>query len=283
MVYDPDRRYRELCLDLATAKVRVVDSSESSIASREAALRALCEVGQPRAPLEGVLIYVPGRRPTTDEQKQADPFALYAACGAVFPQDDGDEYLSLCLRARPDYATEIRRVFAETRAAPAFAVINAIGGGVNWPQLRARLQVESAREIRAALLAPGSRQAAALRTQEGWLEEAREFLRSTLAMTVKTRGTTWSALSDELWRYALFSEFVFDLPVDLPETLKGVPHASREARTIAEDACAQLRNGANTRARYIERATSIDSELKLSERCAAIGDLGRRGTFPFAG
>jgi hypothetical protein len=64
-----------------------------SIESREAALLALREVGQPKAPLEGVLIYVPTKRPETDEQKQADPFAFYAECGAVFPQDDGDEYL----------------------------------------------------------------------------------------------------------------------------------------------------------------------------------------------
>lgn len=34
------------------------------------------------------------------------------------------------------------------------------------------------------------------------------FLRATLAMNVKTRGKSWSALADELWRYVLFSEFV---------------------------------------------------------------------------
>jgi hypothetical protein len=137
VVYDADKRYREQCFDLAADKVRVVDASESSIESREAALLALREVGQPKAPLEGVLIYVPAKRPETDEQKQADPFALYAECGAVFPQDDGDEYLSLCLRARPDHATEIRQVFATSPSGPTFAVIDAIGGGVSWPQLRA--------------------------------------------------------------------------------------------------------------------------------------------------
>jgi hypothetical protein len=42
--------------------------------------------GNPRQPLEGVLIYVPAKRPETDEQKQIDPFALYAECGAVFPK-----------------------------------------------------------------------------------------------------------------------------------------------------------------------------------------------------
>lgn len=281
VVYDANKRYREQCFDLGAEKVRVIDTSESSIESREAALLALKEVGEPKAPLEGVLIYVPAKRPETEEQKQADPFAVYAECGAVFPQDDGDEYLSLCLRARPDYATEIRRVFTATPGGPAFAVIDAIGGGVSWPQLRATLKVESAREILAALLAPSAIQAEALKGQESWVQETRDFLRATLALTLKTRGKTWTALSDEVWRYVLFSEFVFDLPGQLPETLKGVPHAPVEARPIIEDVCEQLRNAPKTRATYIERAEAIEAELNLADLCGAIDDLGERDTFPF--
>lgn len=281
VVYDADKRYREQCLDLGAEKVCVVDASDSSIESREAALLALREVGQPKAPTEAVLIYVPGKRPQTDEQKQTDPFALYAECGAVFPQDDGDEYLSLCLRAKPDHATDIRRVFSETPAGPAFAVIDAIGGGVSWPQLRATLKVESGREILAALLAPNQHQTEALKTQEGWVQEARDFLRATLAMTVKTRGKTWTSLADELWRYVLFSEFVFDLPVALPETLKGVPHAPMEARPIVEYVCDGLRTDPKSRSSYIERAENIEAELNLVQLCGSIDDLGERDTFPF--
>ena len=50
VVYDPDGRYREVCLELATDSRRVVDASESSIESREAALAALQELGQPNCP-----------------------------------------------------------------------------------------------------------------------------------------------------------------------------------------------------------------------------------------
>ena len=199
VVYDPDQRYRDPCRALASDRLRVIDASESSIDSREAALAALRELGQPRPPFDGLLLYVPARKPETDEQKQRDPFALYAECGAVFPQDDGDDYPSLCLRAKPDFATDLRRVFADTPA-PAFAVIDAIGGGVNWPQLRAALQVESAREILHALLAPTDTQARAMKAQDGWVQEARGFLRATLELTVKTRARSWHALADELWR-----------------------------------------------------------------------------------
>lgn len=281
VVYDADRRYREQCFDLSTEKLRVVDAADSSIESREAALAALREVGHPKAALQGVLVYVPARRPDTDEQRQRDPFSIYAACGAIFPQDDGDEYLSLCLRARPDHATAIRQIFANTPSGPNFAVIDAIGGGVSWPQLRATLKVESAREILAALLTPSASQTDALKAQEGWVQEARDFLRATVGLNVKTRGKTWSALADELWRYVLFSEFVFDLPGPLPETLKGVPHAPKEAEPVVEDVCDRLRSNPKTRSAYIDRAEAIEAELNLAEVCGAIEDLGARDTFPF--
>jgi hypothetical protein len=41
VVYDPSKLYREQCLELRTEKVAVVETSESSIESREAAFRAL--------------------------------------------------------------------------------------------------------------------------------------------------------------------------------------------------------------------------------------------------
>jgi hypothetical protein len=281
VVYDADKRYREQCFDLVADKVRVVDATESSIESREVALAALRDVGHPKSPVDGVLIYVPRRRPESDEEKQADPFALYAECGAVFPRDDGDEYLSLCLRARPDHATEIRQVFASSPAGPAFAVIDAIGGGVSWPQLRATLQVESGREILAALLAPTAAQLEALKQGEGWAQEARDFVRATLGLNLKTRGKTWSALADELWRYVLFTEFVFDLPGALPEALKGVPRAPMEARPIVEDVCDRLRGDPRARALYVERAEGVEADLKLTDVCGTLEDLGVRDTFPF--
>ena len=281
VVYDGEKRYRDQCLALADGKVRVVDTSESSIESREAALLALREVGQSNTASAGVLIYVPAKRPTNEEEKQGDPFALYAECGAVFPQDDGDEYLSLCLRARPDRATEIRRIFDNSPAGPPFAVIDAIGSGLNWPQLRALLKVESAREILTALLVPNEAQTSALKEQEGWVTEARDFLQATLGLSLKTRGKTWRVLAEELWRYLLFSEFVFDLPVVLPVALRGVPHAPIEARPIVEDVCDRLRTDPKSSATYIKQAEEIEDQLALRDHCHGIDDLGERDTFPF--
>lgn len=280
VVYDPDRRYRELCLALAGEKRRVVDASESSIESREQALAALQELGEPGRDLEELLVYVPARAPLADEEKQRDPFALYAACGAVFPQGDGDEYLSLCLRARADYALEIRRLFAADPS-PSFAVIDAVGGGAGWPTLQALLGVESARDILFALLAPSDAQKAALRGQEAWVAEAKTLFQTSLGLGLLARGRTWSAIADELWRFLLFGDFALDLPATLPAALADVPRAPVEARPLVVDLCDRLRNDRRSQPLYIERAEEIERELALAARCADVSDLGTRATFPF--
>ncbi len=209
VVYDPARRYRDLCRGLAAEKLRVVDASEGSITSREQALRCLAELAPPGTQTEGLLVYVPAPPPVTDEDKQRDPFAIYGVCGSTFPEGDGDEYLSLCLKAKPDHATEIRRVFAENPE-PSFAVIDAVGGGLGWPHLRALLEVESSQDILFALLAPSERQGAALKADDTWVSEARDLLKAALGLKLKTRAKSWSPIADELWRYLLFSEFVFE-------------------------------------------------------------------------
>lgn len=282
VVYDPEQRYRDLCLDLATSERQVVDASESSIESRESALTALQRLGQSNQ----LLVYVPAKAPLTDEAKQADPFSIYAECGAIFPnpKHDSDEYLPLCLMAKPDYTTDIRRIFAENPN-PSFAVIDAVGGGVGWPVLQGLLQVESARDILFALLAPADQQKEALKadTTDSWVNEAKNLFTSALGLKLLTRGKSWSAVAEELWRFLLFSEFVFDLPGALPDALTNVPHAQREAQPLVEYLCDRLRNDQRTQALYIDYAERLEGkeELDLRTACAGINDLGQRETFPF--
>jgi hypothetical protein len=280
VVYDPAQRYRQLCLEMATDKRPVIDATESSIESREQALSALQILGGPNSPLDGMLVYVPAKAPVTEEERQRDPFALYGVCGSVFPAGDGDEYESLCLKAKADYATEIRRVFRDNPN-PSFEVIDAIGGGSGWPNLQASLKVESARDILFSLLAPSDQQKESLKTQDAWVAEAKDIFRSCLGMKLLTRGKTWTAITDELWRFILFSEFVFDLPEQLPQGLADVPRAELEARPLVEDVCDRLRNDRRAQGNYIDRAEHIEAELNLKQVCQQITDLGVRDTFPF--
>lgn len=280
VVYDPDQRYRGLCAGIATETTVVVDAGVSSIEARDLAMATLQKIGRMDSEIEAMLVYVPARPPLTDEEKQHDPFAVYTVCGNVFPDGDGDEYLSLCLRARPDHATAIRRIFAENPH-PGFEVIDAIGGGGGWPNLQTTLKVESARDILFALLAPSEQQKEALKAQEAWVTEAKDLFRNCLGMKLVTRGKTWTSIGDELWRFVLYSEFVFDLPEPLPDALGDVPCADPEARPLVEDLCDRLRNDRRTQPTYIERAEAVETELNLVALCQHITDLGARDTFPF--
>lgn len=278
-VYDPDKRYRDLCLSIGDSTTAVVDASDSSIEARENAMLALTSLGKPGRPRE-MLVYVPAEPPLSDEARQTDPFAVYATCGAVFPDGDGDGYESLCLKAKPDQATEIRRLFAENPLPP-FALIDNVGGGLGWPTLRTCLKVESAREIVLALPAPAPDQAERLKANEGWAPEARSLLEKSLGLKLATKGRTWSPVATELWRYLLYSDFAFDLPIAIPPSLANVPRAPEEARPFVQALCDTLREGERTRAEYVERAETVEQELVLPGHFAGIAELGRRDTFPF--
>lgn len=282
VVYDPQQRYRDLCLELAGEKRVVVDATEGSIESRERAIATLQELGEPpgERPIDEMIVYVPAKPPATDEDRQADPFAIYGVCGEVFPSGDGDEYRSLCLSAKPDHATEIRRIFSENPDPP-FAVIDAVGGGAGWPSLQAALGVESGREILLALLAPTNAQLEKLKDSEGWVSEAKDLFQSSLGLKLITRGKTWQSVADELWRFVLFSEFAFDLPTELPPTLGSMPRADADAEPVINALCDDLRDRSSSQAIYMERAERIERDLGLVAACESIADLGKRDTFPF--
>jgi hypothetical protein len=296
VVYDPAQRWREVCLGLASDAVQVVDAGAGSILAREEAMACFVRLGRPGNPVQGLLVYVPADRPATDEARQRDPFSVYEAAGAVFPDGDGDSYLDLCLKAKPDHKTALRRVFADDPA-PGFAVVDAVGGGVGWPRLRGLLQVESSRDILMALLAPTDAQEAALRQDDTWVSEAKELFLSALGLKLKTRAKGWSTIAAELWRFLLFSELVFDLPdasaeagadadaatKALPSALADVPRAPPAAQPLVEDLCERLRGNERTRQLYMDRAEAIEGEegLNLRALCAQLPDLGVRDTFGF--
>lgn len=278
-VYDPDQRYQNICLSMASDNILVVDTSESSIESRELALETLASFNQGGQKL---LVYIPANIPVTDEAQQRDPFSIYSACGEVFPNGDGDSYLSLCLKAKPDHQTEVRQAF-EQDPNPSFAVINGIGGGLQWPTLRVLLNVDSSPEIVSALMVPSATQKKALDGNEAWVAEAKQLFEQVLGLTLTTRGKKWKSISEELWRYVLFSEFAFDLPVELPESLLSVPRADSSAKPIIENLCDGLRQDLRKQEDYIKYAEQIEhpSDLNLEQACKTLDDLGTRDTFPF--
>ena len=148
---------------------------------------------------------------------------------------------------------------------------------------RAVLTADSARDILFGLLAPNEAQATKLAEADTWVSEAKDLFKTTLGLSLKTRSKSWSPIADELWRFVLFSEFVFDLPENLPAALADVPSADESARHLIEELCDRLRNDNRTQSLYIERAEAVEGkdELNLAALCQSISNLGQRDTFPF--
>ena len=281
VVYDPDRRYREICLDLANEQIQVIDTTcQNGILSREQAMVELEKLANRQ--INGLVIYATTKAPIDPEDKQKDPFAAYAECGSHFPNpnDDRDTFLNICINSKPEHHAEIRQIFT-TNPNPSFAVIDAIGGGLNYPQLRATLGVEATADLIIGLLIPTSDQSSALKQTDGWLPELKSLLKNTIGLSLKTRSKDPAKIADEIWRFILFSEFCFDLPSVLPSALNDVPKAPKTAEVLLNSLCDRLRNDQRFKTRYIEQAEAVEAELNLPQTCITIDDLGVRDTFPF--
>ncbi|MEZ6081249.1 MAG: PglZ domain-containing protein [Pirellulaceae bacterium] len=282
VVYDADKRYRQLCQEVASDVITVVDATEGSIPARELASKTLQDLGKRTGAKKRLLIYVPVGPPKSNTEKIQDPFSVYGEIGDSFPRTAGDSFEQICLKAKAEQATEIRKVFTE-HPKPSFELIDNIGGGAGWPALQAVLGVQSAREILLQLLKPNAMQLDKLSSDASWISEAKEFLRRNLGIELKTQIQEHSAVQAELWRLLLFSEFVCDLPesTGIPASLASVPRAIPEAMPLVYSVCESLRDQNTTQAAYIEMATKVEADLNLKVACSSIPDLGIRDTFPF--
>ena len=184
VVYDADDRYQQLCNEMADGKTTVVDVTKGSISGRELAIEVFQEIGKPNSQ-KRLLIYVPTSPPDTKDKKIVDPFSVYAEAGTFFPRKSGDDFEQICLTAKSDHATEIRKVFSENPD-PTFDLIDNIGGGAGWPTLQAVLGCESTREILLGLLAPKQEQVKGMESDQPWIPEARQLLKRSLGMELQT-------------------------------------------------------------------------------------------------
>lgn len=276
VIYDHERRYKEIATEMASATCRVIDTSISIIEQREAATEALRDLAENK--IHQLVLWIPARPPVDDESKQRDPFAVFAQIGNIFPGGDGDDYASVCRSALPDHVSEINRLF--DGSVPSFDMIDALGKGGSWPKLKTLLGVSSSREIVIALLVPNKNQEDAIKNDPSWIDEAREFVKKSFGIPLKTRGQTRQSIAEELWKLILFSEFVFDSAGDIPESLKTVPCAGFEARTLVYDICEDLRHHDSYKDAYCTMAAEIEMELALSQHTKEMVRLGERDTFP---
>ena len=278
IIYDPERRYREIALKLAKEGYKVIDAGESTILGREKALDDWLKLGEGRGE-DRLIIYIPIRRPEKEEEKRLNPYQIFSLGGAEFPDSDGDEYLALCKKAFPDHVGQIDELFSA--GTPDFATVNALKAGATWPKLKTLLKADSAREIIIALLSPSEARQASLIEDSSWHPELKSFLLSVLGLSLKSPSLDLTAVQNELWRYILFSEFALDLPGELPESLLSVTRAGDKYKDLVFGVCDGLRNNEDHRDNYIDRATRVSQDLQLKNKMRGIEELGRRDTFSF--
>ena len=279
VVYDETQMFHDVVKGLAGEKCVVIDATDSIILAREAAMAGWLKLARSNREPHQLIVYVPSHRPETIEQKCRDPFQSFALGGAVFPSGDGDSYLALCRMAKPEHAQKIEELFKS--GVPDFATIDNVGAGHNWPKLRSLLGVESSVETLTAFLSPSETQRTALTEDGAWAAELREFLQSTLGFQPKTKSQKWQPICDEVWRFVLFSEFVFDLPAELPSSLSEVPRAGDVGRGLVLAACQALRTSDLHKDTYIVMANKVAAELNLETLMASMSDLGKLDTFAF--
>jgi hypothetical protein len=275
VVFDPDRRYKEIIIGMADDQIRVFDTSTNILIVREEITSFYATVIAEDINAR-MVVYVPFKEPLTRQEKLMDPFYIFSFGGAIFPFDASDRYESLCKGCYMDKEQQIDELFLlET---PDFDTIDALGGGNTWAKLQTLTGGKSEREIILALLAPSPKQEEVIKKDKTWLKEYKDLAR---LIGLETKEKTFDGIRNELWRFMLFSEFVFDLPIPLPKSLADIPVAKNSTKSLVLDICRSLRNDKSNQEVYIEKADFVAEQLGLASLFHNEYQLGEIITFSF--
>jgi len=274
-IYDSEKLYKEIVLSLQNEDIQVIDSSSNPIVAHENAVIEWLRLAE--STNRQMIIYLPYEQPLSENEKIRDPFYVFAISGAIFPYDAADRYIEICRMAFPSQKEKIEKLFAQQ--IPSFSTVNAIEGGANYPVLRTLSGGTSSKEIVIALLLPTAAQKNKFQTDNSWWTEIQSLTEEYLGL--KTSVKDYQLLRTELWRYLLFSEFVFDLPAQLPAELKNVNRATPQFRETIYAICEQLRNLRNSKQTYIDNARQVAKDYSLEKYFGNESDLGDIVTFAF--
>ena len=262
----------------------VLDARDSILKTRRRADEIYRLMNESQNPLERdrcLLIYSPQLRGASDEKKMSDPFEIYALAGTSFGDTEDQKMESLARQAMPAKAVEITRLFREGK--PDIYLLDGIDKVQRWPMLNGVFRTETPHEIIATVLCDLVKAEEAV-AKRGCIDELLRLLESTIGFRPapsEPLSTHWSYLRQRIATYVLFSEFVFDLPGDVPDSLSAVPRAGVDAEAVIYAACDRMRGDTGLRETYEELAQVIEDELCLPDLISKNFDPGERYTFPF--
>lgn len=271
IIYDPQGMYKSLLAEAVERGIKVVDTTLQPLSVREEA----CEYWMKHLTVEPearMIIYRACAMPVNRRQKIADPYMGMRQGGVVFPDGPNDDYVFICKRFLPDKAAEIAKLEAQGNLS--FENINALQDGAAYPELENLTHKKSPAEITVEFLSMKTV------SRLGWKQEWSSFV-EVYYPGLDSAGSTLKAIQDKLWNYLLFSEFVLDLPLELPASLKSVPVAPDELRPVVYELCKTIRNRNDLREEYVRQALKIARELDLERLFSKANNLGDIVTFAF--
>jgi hypothetical protein len=272
--YDPTQFYLELLPDLSK-QTYIVDLRESVLTAREKAYEYFNTnlVGDEKATL---LIYSPFEAPLDEQSKIDDPFFIFTLGKSYFPFSASDKYETICKRCFPDKEQQIIELFSQ--GVPDFDTIDALSEGYTYAKLQTLTGGKSEKEILLVLMTADEIQSAKLTKDKTWLKE---YKRLAQYLGIDSIAKNFEQVNDELWRVMLISEFVFDLPIQLPSKLQSVTKVKEEHKSLVFDLLKRIRNNKFCELIYIEKANKTEKQFGLAQEFKNETDLGEIVTFSF--
>lgn len=271
VIYDPEGMYFEILERAAADNIEVIDTSISPLSARVRATRFWTEklAADPEARL---IIYRRRAIPRTKREWVTEPYAGFAQSAQLFPSGPVDHFKNMCEQFMPTKLQELNQLFESGNTS--FNIVNSLLDGNSYPALEALTHGHSIMEITINLLALESC------SDMNWIAEWR-----TLAAAhfpgLDTNVSTLEQIKSKLWTYLLYSEFVFDLPEALPDSLLSVPRAPEQIKDNIYILCDKLRSNHNMRDNYVRAANEVATALNLPILFAHANHLGERVTFQF--
>lgn len=281
LIHDPDNIYLPVVKVLATKDVRVIEATGDLLEAREQALEELRRVGEDTTGKAGLVLYVNYPPPLDPREHYEDPFSMVGLAGSVFPDGAGDTYRALCLQFLPEQSGRIEELFASGQLPP-FSLINSLRSGASDSAvLQELLAAEGPKEMLAHFLCADEDASKKLKTSAHWIKDFKDLVLRILGLKLEGQKGEFEDLRATLWRYLLFSEFVADLPGELPPQLLTVPHAPATQEPFVRGLCEYLRENLPSQSSYEEAAEQVTKELGLDVICRDIEDFGELDTFSF--
>jgi hypothetical protein len=279
--YDVDGALTDFVRTFNAPNCEVLSAKESVLKTRRRADEIYRLMNESENPVERdrcLLIYIPGGRGVTEDERMRDPFEVYAMAGTAFGDTEDQKMESLARQAMPDRVEEIARLFREGK--PTIDLLDGLEKLQLWPLLNEVFGTETPADVVALALCDKAK-AERVDDKPGCIEELLRLFEDAVGFKPASRSRKWKTLRPKAAEHVLFSEFAFDLPDGPPDALSAVSRTGGEAKSVIFAACERMRADSNLRDTYVELAGGIENDLGLPHIMPADFDPGERGTFPF--